>query len=180
MKSLVPQIKKILFTTDLSQQTRHAFAYAVGIAHKYGASLTILYVMEDIAPTTSQSSNLQAFVGHDRWQELSQSRDQEVRQVLIGKRRESIMIREALSDMVTDTQKDQPESPMQPEEIVVTQGDVVDCILYESETRGIDLIVMGYNPRGRLEEAIVGSVSRSVLRRTFTPVLLVRLPEQAE
>jgi len=27
---MIPQIKKILFTTDLSQQTRHAFNYAVG------------------------------------------------------------------------------------------------------------------------------------------------------
>jgi nucleotide-binding universal stress UspA family protein len=37
---------------------------------------------------------------------------------------------------------------------------------------------MGYHARGRLEEAIVGSVSRSVLRRTRVPVLLVRLPER--
>jgi nucleotide-binding universal stress UspA family protein len=44
----------------------------------------------------------------------------------------------------------------------------------------VDLIVMGYHPRGRLEEAIVGSVSRSVLRRTQVPVLLVRLPERVD
>ncbi|HSO63140.1 MAG TPA: universal stress protein [Desulfobacterales bacterium] len=42
------------------------------------------------------------------------------------------------------------------------------------------LIVMGYHPRGRLEEAIIGSVSRSVLRRSKVPVLLVRLPEQVD
>ena len=39
---------------------------------------------------------------------------------------------------------------------------------------------MGYHPRGRLEEAIIGSVSRSVLRRTRIPVLLVRLPDQVD
>jgi nucleotide-binding universal stress UspA family protein len=41
---MIPQVKKILFTTDLSRQTRHAFNYAVGLASQYGASLTILYV----------------------------------------------------------------------------------------------------------------------------------------
>jgi nucleotide-binding universal stress UspA family protein len=176
MQSLVPQIKKILFTTDLSMQARHAFAYGVGIAHKFGADLTILYVMEDVAGSTSQNSNLQAFIGQNRWEELRQTREQEVRQVLIGKRRESVMIREALGEMVSATQQDLPEA-RPPEEIVVTQGEAAECIVHEAETRGIDLIVMGYTPRGRLEEAISGSVSRSVLRRTHIPVLMVRLPE---
>jgi len=57
---MIPQIKKILFTTDLSKQTRHAFNYAVGLANQYGASLTILYVMEDLSP--AQSANLQGFI----------------------------------------------------------------------------------------------------------------------
>jgi nucleotide-binding universal stress UspA family protein len=36
---------------------------------------------------------------------------------------------------------------------------------------------MGYHTKGRLEAALAGSVSRSVLRRADVPVLLVRLPE---
>jgi nucleotide-binding universal stress UspA family protein len=51
---MIPQIKKILFTTDLSKQTRHAFNYAVGLANQYGATLTILYVMEDLRPSQSR------------------------------------------------------------------------------------------------------------------------------
>ena len=46
MSSTLPQIKKILFTTDLSPETRNAFNYAVGIANRYGARLTLLFVME--------------------------------------------------------------------------------------------------------------------------------------
>jgi nucleotide-binding universal stress UspA family protein len=177
MSRQIPQIKKILFTTDLSKQTQHAFNFAVGLANQYGATLTILYVMEDVSPT--QSANLQGFVGDERWEELRQSHEQEIRQVLIGKKREGSMIREALGAMFTATQKDLPEKNLRSDEIVVTQGDTVDCILQEAEARHVDMIVMGYHPRGRLEEAIVGSVSRSVLRRTNVPVLLVRLPETA-
>jgi nucleotide-binding universal stress UspA family protein len=178
MSLQLPQIKKILFTTDLSKQTRHAFNYAVGLASQYGAELTILYVMEDLS--ASQGANLQGFIGDERWQDLRQSHEQEIRQVLIGKRREGAMIRDALGEMYTETRKGLPGSKPQAEEIVVTQGETVDCILHEAETRNVDLIVMGYHPRGRLEEAIIGSVSRSVLRRTRIPVLLVRLPDQVD
>jgi nucleotide-binding universal stress UspA family protein len=173
---MIPPIKKILFTTDLSKQTRYAFDYAISLANRYGASITILYVMEEFSP--SQSANLQAFIGDERWDELRQTHEQEVRQILIGKKNEGRMIHEALGDMVASTQKDSKTPGVTADEIVVTQGDPVDCILQEVEARACDLIVMGYHPRGRLEEAIIGSVSRSVLRRCKVPVLLVRLPEQ--
>jgi len=175
MSQEIPHIKKILFTTDLSKQTRHAFNFAVGLASQYGASLTILYVMEEISP--SQGANLQGFIGDERWAELRQSHEQEARQILIGKKREGTMIREALGELFTATQAGLPEMKMASSEIVVTQGDTVDCILQEAQARQVDMIVMGYHPRGRLEEAIIGSVSRSVLRRANVPVLLVRLPE---
>jgi nucleotide-binding universal stress UspA family protein len=175
MSQQIPQIKKILFTTDLSKQTRLAFNFAVGLANQYGAALTILYVMEDISP--AQSANLQGFIGDERWEELRQSHEQEIRQILIGKKREGSMIREALREMFTAAQKNLAEKNLRSDEIVVTQGDVVDCILQEAGARQVDMIVMGYHTRGRLEEAIVGSVSRSVLRRANVPVLLIKLPE---
>jgi nucleotide-binding universal stress UspA family protein len=178
MSQRIPQIKKILFTTDLSKQTRHAFNFAVGLASQYGASLTILYVMEEVSP--SQGANLQGFIGDERWEELRQSHEQEARQILIGKKREGTMIREALGELFTATQAGLPERKVASNEIVVTQGDTVDSILHEAQARQVDLIVMGYHPRGRLEEAIIGSVSRSVLRRTHLPVLLVRLPDRLD
>jgi nucleotide-binding universal stress UspA family protein len=175
MSQQTPQIKKILFTTDLSSQTQHAFNFAVGLASQYGASLTILYVMEDLSPT--QSANLQGFIGEERWEELRQSHEQEIRQILIGKKREGSMIQQGLGEMLKATQAGLPQKKVPATEIVVTQGDIVDCIVQEAQARQVDMIVMGYHPRGRLEEAIIGSVSRSVLRRTDVPVLLVRLPE---
>jgi len=175
MSLQIPQIKKILFTTDLTQQTRYAFNYAAAMAYQYGATLTILYVMEDISG--SQSANLRAFIGSERWKELEKSQEQHIQQILIGKKREGAVIRETLGDMLAATRKELPEKNLQSDEIVVTQGDTVDCITQEAEARQVDLIIMGYNPRGRLGEAIIGSVSRSVLRRSKVPVLLVPLPD---
>jgi nucleotide-binding universal stress UspA family protein len=175
MASSLPQIKKILFTTDLSKQAAHAFDYAVGLASQYGADLTILFVMEDTPQVHGQ--DFKDFLGETRWAEIRKAYEEDVRRILIEKKREGAMIRQALGELLASSQ-DQLEKKNRPaEEIVVTDGDVVDCIVNEARSRQVDLIVMGYHAKSRLETAVAGSVSRSVLRRVEVPVLLVRLPE---
>ena len=171
---MFPEIKKILFATDLSQNSRHAFNYAVSAADKYGATITILHVMEEISP--SANIHLKSFIGEEGWQELQKSHEQEARQILIGKKKEGAMIREALNEFCEEAQKDFAQCEILTDEIVVAKGNVVDEILDETHARGIDLIVMGYHSRGKLEEAMVGSTTRRVLRRSRIPVFLVRLP----
>lgn len=175
MSSTLPQIKKILFTTDLSPETRNAFNYAVGIANRYGARLTLLFVME--ATPQIRSEDFRDFLGEERWAEVRQSHEQEIRQALIGKKRESVMIREALGEMLSAAQEKLERKDPNDDEIMVVEGDVVDSILREVRTKEFDLVVMGYHARGRMEKAVMGSVTRSVLRRIGVPVLLVRLEQ---
>ena len=177
MASSIPQIKKILFTTDLSKQARHAFGYAVGLASQYGAGLTILYVMEDTPQVHGE--DFIDFLGEKRWAEIQKSHKEEVRRILIGKKREGAMIRQALEEMLASAQDHLTDRNRPSDEIVVTRGDAVDGIVNEARSRQIDLIVMGYHAKGRLEAAVAGSVSRSVLRKTEVPVLLVKLPEDS-
>ncbi len=173
---MVPEIKKILFTTDLSKNSRHAFNYAVSAADKYGASITILHVMEEISPSTN--IHLKSFIGEESWQELQESHEQEARQILIGKKKEGAMIREALHEFCEEAQKDLAQCEFMNDDIVVAKGNVVDEIFAETQAKGCDLIVMGYHSRGKLGEAVVGGTTRKVLRRSRIPVLLVRLPEE--
>ncbi|UCF92637.1 MAG: universal stress protein [Desulfobacterales bacterium] len=172
---MVPEFKKILFTTDLSKSARYAFDYAVSLAHRYGARITILHVMEEVSPAASV--HLRDFLGQEKWQQLEDSHKEEARQILIGKKREAMLIREALGEFCDQAQKDLTEAEFTMDEIVVTRGNVVDEILNEAKERGCDLIVMGYHVRGRLEETFLGSTTRRVLRRSALPVMLVRLTE---
>jgi nucleotide-binding universal stress UspA family protein len=172
---MFPEIKKILFATDLSKNSRHAFNYAINAAYKYGATITILHVMEEISP--SANIHLKSFIGEESWQELQKSHEQEARQILIGKKKEGAVIREALHEFCEEAQKDLEQCEFMTDDIVVAKGNVVDEILAETQTRGCDLIVMGYHSRGKLEEAVVGSTTRRVLRRSKIPVFLVRLPD---
>jgi len=175
MASSSPQVKKILFTTDLSKQAAHAFDYAVGLANRYGAGLTILFVLEDTPQVHGQ--DFKDFLGEKRWAELYKSYEEDVRKILIGKKHEGAMIQQALGEMLASAQGQLGGEIRTTDEIVVTQGDVVDCIVNEVRSRQIDLIVMGYHAKGRLEAALAGSVSRSVLRKVDVPVFLVKLPE---
>lgn len=175
MAASIPQINRILFTTDLSKQAGYAFDYAIGLSSQYGAGLTILFVMEDNPQIRSQ--DFKDFLGEKRWAEVRHSLEDEARQILIGKKRESDMIRQTLEEMLAAAQGRLGASTRPPDRIVLAHGDVVECIVNETRSNQIDLIVMGYHPKGRLEEAVTGSISRSVLRKAEVPVLLVRLPE---
>ena len=53
----------------------------------------------------------------------------------------------------------------------------VDEILQEVENNEYDMVVMGAHGHGALADAIMGSVSRRVVRRCKKPVLVIRLPD---
>ena len=170
---MVPKIKKILFTTDLSKESRQALDYAISLATQYGASITILYVMEESQWSTDDL--IKNVLGEEKWQQMRESQEQEARQLLIGKKKEGALIREALSEFCEEAQKDHRECEFIMDEIVVTRGVVVDEIIHDAQQRKCDLIVMGYHVRGPFGEALLGSTTRRVLRRSNVPVLLVRL-----
>ena len=172
---MVPDIKKILFTTNLSPNARKAFDYAVSLADRYGGVITVLHVMEEVSP--SSDVHIKTFLGEEQWQELQASHEQEAKQILIGKRREGAMIKAALDEFCASVQKDHEECEFMTDETIVTRGNVVDEILALSRDKECDLIVMGYQERGKSKEAVMGSTTRRVLRHSQIPVMLVRLPE---
>ena len=65
---MIPEIKKILYSTDLSENARYAFSYAASLANRYDAGITILHVLEDISPTTDNL--VVGILGQEKWDEL--------------------------------------------------------------------------------------------------------------
>ena len=45
---MIPQIKKILYATDLSKNSAYAFYYAVDMAKKHDAEIVILHTLEPL------------------------------------------------------------------------------------------------------------------------------------
>ena len=61
---MIPKIKNILYTTDLSENARYAYGYAASLAHRYDALITILHVLEIRKGYTYDLSN---YLGADKW-----------------------------------------------------------------------------------------------------------------
>ncbi|MBU0992334.1 MAG: universal stress protein [Proteobacteria bacterium] len=169
------KIKKILYATDLSEYARKAFAYAVSLASKYDASITILHTIID-APNIYSSAL--GYVGKEKWEEIKNEHMEEARGALIGKKRENVPIREILTHFYENAKQKFEDQPFMMDEIVITKGNPVEEILRQSEERNCDLIVMGSHGHGGILDAMIGSISQKVLRRSKKSVFLVRLPEK--
>ena len=163
---MLPDIKKILYATDLSENARRAFGYAASLANRYGATIIILHVIEDFSP--SATLQLAAMFGEDKWKEIRKRQETEVMET-IRKRLETVY-REAWPDMV--------DHDFSAGDVVVKTGEPVNHILKQAEQAGCDLIVMGTHGQGVFAEALMGSTARRVIHRSQTPVLVVRLPKE--
>ena len=170
------KIKRILYATDLSENARTAFAYAVSLADIYGAGLTLLHVLPEIPQLLDNS--VVGYVSADRWEEIKAQHLQEARETLIGKSRGRQAVKEVLHQFCKDTGADQKCADFVPDDIIVVRGNPVEQILNTAENQKCDLIVMGSHGYGALEDAMLGGTARRVLRRASSPVLLVRLPEE--
>ena len=161
----IPEIKKILYATDLSENARYAFGYAMSLANRYEARITILHVLEDVSPFAD--SLVINMIGEKKWDELRKTNEQKVIDT----------IKERLSNFCEEVSRDLPECPFITDEILVKVGNPAEEILEQVEKKDFDMVVLGAHGQGFIEDAIMGSVSRRVVRRCKKPVLVVRIPD---
>lgn len=165
---MIPEIKKIFYATDLSENARHSFGYAASLANSYGAGITMLHVLEDVS--AYQDSLVINVIGEQKWDELRKNKEQVVLDT----------IRERLEKFCEDVSRELPACPFITDDIIVKIGNPVEEILQEVDASGCDIVVMGTRGHGIMADAMMGSTSRRVLRRCKKPVLVVRLPEGDE
>lgn len=157
---IVPQINTVLYATDLSQNARNAYGYAALLADRFAAKLIIVHAMEEF----HSESQIPNFIGEDKWQELKQSKQQEIMD----------LITQRVNDFCLEASSAMPDCGATPHKIVVRQGHPVDVILEEQKINGCDVVVLGSHGMGVLADAMMGSTARRVVRRCKTPVLVVR------
>ncbi len=163
---LIQEFTKVMYTTDLSPNARHAFGYAAGIANRYNAGITVLHVLEDLSPTTD--SLVINMIGQERWNDILKSNQAELLETMKSR----------LKTFCDGVSSEFPACQFITDDILVRIGNPVEEVLSEVEAGGYDLVIMGAHGRGVLSDTLMGSTSRRVLRRCKTPVLVIRLPEE--
>ena len=155
---MIPEIKKILFATDLSDQSRTSLSWAMAIARKHDAQLLMLNVIED-----ASLSSLQIHFSEEEWSDLKQRIDNEAKGVM----------QKRLAAFCDEVKNEMPQCTYVADEIFVRRGNPVEKIINTAEKQGCDIIVMGTHGTGGLTDTLMGSTARRVLRRSKIPVFVV-------
>lgn len=160
---MIPDIKNILYATDLSDNAIHAFSYAATIANRFGAKISIVHVFEEL------SYNFNALVsqilGEDKWAAVQIQNIQKVRDT-IAERLDAFC-----GQMTTELKA----CPFIVDRVIVERGVPFETILHQAEKLNSDLIVMGTHGHGIVGGAMMGSTARRVVRRSTLPVMTIRL-----
>jgi nucleotide-binding universal stress UspA family protein len=155
------EISKILWPTDLSDNSAQALPLVTSLSQKYGAEIHLLFVAEDISQVVN-------FYGQDHPGPVQEFREW--------------VMRKATERMEKICQQELGGCPLYQRRIVV--GDPAQEILRYVEKEGIDLVVMATHGHGlsshehRPGQAVFGSVSEEVVKNSPVPVLTVSPPRK--
>jgi len=146
------RIRTILCPIDLSEFSVAAYCYALSLAEHYQAKVICLHVVElqkyPYADYGAYETDFARFC-----QAISDGGRYQLREFVKRHTGKSI----------------EPD-------IVIQQGNASDSILSLTESRGIELIVMGTHGRRRFDRLVLGSTTDRVMRRAACPVLVVSNP----
>lgn len=170
------EFKKILFATDLSNNCRHAFTYAAHLASHYCGHITILHVMEAVSELIEP--RLRIMFGEEQWEMLQSKHLHEARNSLIGKKSTLSTIHRALHSLSDPAQHDEYQYVV--DNILVKEGHVVETILETAKQESCDIIVVGSNKTMFSEANSLGRRTKSLLKRSRIPVLVIPHPQDEE
>lgn len=163
---MIPQIKKILYTTDLSDNSIEVFKYAMHSARKYDAGIIILYVLESLSVTGNAITD--SYLTGEQRKKISEEKFAYVND----------RIHKQLKIFCEKELENDPGCADRVESIEVCEGFPPDVILMKADEFNCDMIVMGTHGKGFICNTFLGSTSKRVLRRTRNPVFIIPLPKE--
>jgi len=162
---MTPDIKKILYATDLSPNSAYALRYALQSARLYNAEVIIMHAFET------------AYIGYAPV--LNTYIDDKGQQMLYEERvAESKAAIEKRLKAVCDEELDEnPEYGEIVTSIEVCEGFPAERILAMAKQFNCDMIIMGTHGKGIIGNTFLGSTAKRVLRRTRLPIYIIPLPK---
>jgi nucleotide-binding universal stress UspA family protein len=165
-EEMIPEIRKILYATDLSKNSSYAFLYAVDMANRHNARIVILHSVERVHHMYSEGMSA-------RGEELLQRAKEQERETDLDE------IKKYLQKFCkkAENQVGVPCVEMV-SKILIPLGHPVEEILKAADDEGCDAIVLGTHGKGFLRQTFLGSVAEDVLKRTRKPVFIIPLPSE--
>ncbi|MGD0237884.1 MAG: universal stress protein [Syntrophorhabdales bacterium] len=161
---MIPEIKKILYATDLSKNSAYAFFYAADMAKRHGASIVMLHSVEPGHPISYAGSMVERMVKNARREEQEEDVEE---------------IKKGLEEFCKKVEPQAGHACLAlVSKVLVPLGHPVEEILKIADEESCDAIVLGTHGKGWLKQTFLGSVACSVLERARKPVFVIPLPSE--
>ena len=145
-------MKKILVTTDLSEESKHSFVRALEMAKAFQSSVSLLAVIEDPAQAAfSYALDFPVYPAPDIQRQVIQKLEKDLQEL---------------------AQAHFASVPCSCH-IVEANGPVHSEILKFAHSQNMDLIVLATHGRTGFSHLLIGSVAERVMREARCPVLVV-------
>ena len=141
-------IRRILAVSWMTQYCQRTIHYAVSLAAKYGAELSVIHVIDTLwlqgwnLPTMSQEEA--------RGKEMERIQA-ELDNIIGSETKEGVKIKK-----------------------IIKEGDPIEEIMKVIEEEKIDLVIMRTHEEGRIERLLVGGSNDALIRKMPCSVLLVK------
>src|SRR5437868_2036814 len=145
------QVKRILVPLDFSECSLSALDFALGLALKLGARVTLLHVVEP------------AIVPQDKFSISSGLNEANQNLVAACRERLSALVARKLVHCAAD-------------ETLVRLGHAHSEITDTAKALGVDMIVLGTHGSTGLKHLLLGGTAERVVRHAHCPVLTIRTP----
>jgi nucleotide-binding universal stress UspA family protein len=161
---MLPEIKQVLYASDLGESSVPALRMAVKLALDNGASITFLHVVEAISPSTEAMIE-----SHFEPEVLAKLRKTGLDNLnsTMTQRVERFWAEELPEGKAQELSK-----PL----ILIEKGNVEETILNTAQQMNVDMIVMGTRTHSALAKMFMGSSAQRVMQHSDRPVLIVPLP----
>jgi len=141
-------IKKILWATDFSDESREALLYADAFAQAHNAEITALHVVPDFSPALYNTADV---VRGELTKRVAFIKTEAEKKLESLKKSKKISFR-----------------------ILVKEGTPAKKIIEAAEEEKADMIILGRRGQSAIEKLFIGSVANQVLRSSPVPVLLTK------
>ena len=147
-------ISNILLAVDVFHDTNKVFNYAIDLSNKYQSKLTILSVNEELV---NKDEMIMSRVKIDKVmksnEEIALNTKEKINSILLE-----------LNVMNSDKIK-----------IVLREGSAAQEIVAYAEGSNTDFIILGSTNQSKITELLLGSTSKTVIKKSKIPVLVVPL-----
>jgi nucleotide-binding universal stress UspA family protein len=162
--NLLPDIKKILYCTRIGPNSAYIYRHAMALAEKFDATITVLHVMETL--TADQEARINGYIGPDSIHDVVEHEEQDA----------LTRIRQHLNNFCSRL-GDENSCSLRVEKILVAEStSPAEEIVKQAIDMSADVIVIGAHAHSSIMDALMGSTTQKVIRKSPIPVFVVQVP----